>query len=145
MQHDQIFASAYPLPPPLRKRLLRVFLVEDLPVVRNRIVESLDEIDGLEVAGFATGEDGALSWLRSNRCDVLILDLDLSQGNGIGVLKALASTDSGPGPIKIVYSNHASATVRRLALHFGASYVLDKTLDTPKLQHLLEGLAGAAE
>lgn len=143
MQQDQAFASAYPLPPPFRKPLLRVFLVEDLPVVRNRIIESLNEIDGLEVAGFAASEDSALSWLRGNHCDVLILDLELSQGNGIGVLKALASADSGPGPIKIVYSNHTSAAVRRLALSFGASYVLDKTLDTPKLRHLLEGLGGA--
>ena len=142
MQHAQAFASAYPHPHPLRKRLLRVFLVEDLPLVRNRIIESLDEIDGLEFAGFATGEDSALSWLRGNHCDVLILDLELSQGNGIGVLKALAA-DSGPGPIKIVYSNHASSTVRRLALHFGASYVLDKTLDNSKLRPLLEELVGA--
>lgn len=143
MQQDKAFASAYPLPRPFRKRLLRVFLVEDLPVVRNRIIESLDEIDGLEVAGFASGEDSALSWLRSNHCDVLILDLELIQGNGFGVLKALAATGSGPGPIKIVYSNHASATMRRMAVQLGTSYFLDKTLDTPKLRPLLEELTGA--
>jgi DNA-binding NarL/FixJ family response regulator len=51
---------------PPRKPPLRVFLVEDLPVVRNRIIESLEEIDGLEVAGFAESEDSALSWLRSH-------------------------------------------------------------------------------
>ena len=143
MQHYQTSASSNPRRPPLGKRHLRVLLVEDLPVVRDRIIESLDEIDGVQVTACAAGEDDALSWLRNNVCDVLILDLELSQGNGIGVLKTLASSDSGPGPVKIVYSNHTSATVRRLALHFGASYVLDKTLDAPKLRQLLEGLAGA--
>ncbi len=126
-----------------RPRLLRVFLVEDLAVVRDRVIESLGEIDGLEVAGFADGEDSALSWLHSNHCDVLILDLELGQGNGIGVLKALSAADWGPAPIRIVYSNHASAVIRRVAVHFGASYVLDKTLDSPKLRPLLEELAGA--
>lgn len=144
MQQDQGFASTYPLPKRAQKRPpLRVFLVEDLPVVRNRIIESLGEIDGLEVAGFAEGEESALSWLGSNHCDVLILDLELRQGNGLGVLKALAS-DSRPGPVKIVYSNHASANIRRVAVQLGASYFLDKTLDTPKLRPLLEELTASA-
>src|SRR6185503_8793950 len=72
------------------KHALRVFLVEDLPVVRNRVIESLEEISGLEVAGFAEGEESALSWLGSHDCDVLIVDLQLRQGNGLGILKSLA-------------------------------------------------------
>lgn len=143
MQQDQGFASTYPLPKRPQKRApLRVFLVEDLPVVRNRIVESLEEIDGLEVAGFAEGEESALSWLRSNHCDVLILDLELRQGNGLGVLKALAA-EARPGPVKIVYSNHASSNIRRVAVQLGASYFFDKTMDTPKLRPLLEELAAS--
>ena len=143
MQHDQGFASTYPLPNRPTKRLLRVFLVEDLPVVRNRIVESLGEVEGVAVAGFAEGEDSALSWLRNNHCDVLILDLELRQGNGLGVLKALAA-EAGPQPVKIVYSNHASANIRRVAVQLGASYFFDKTLDTPKLGPLLEQLVSDA-
>jgi DNA-binding NarL/FixJ family response regulator len=120
---------------------LRVFLVEDLPVVRNRVIESLQEIKGLEVAGYAEGEDSAVSWLGSHACDVLILDLQLRQGNGLGVLKSLASLDPSPRVLKIIYSNHVSANIRKLASQFGATYFFDKTLDTPKLQMLLEGLS----
>lgn len=144
MEQDQGFESTYPLPNRPRKRQLRVFLVEDLPVVRNRVIESLGEIAGLEVAGFAEGEESALSWLRSQPCDVLILDLELRQGNGLGVLKALAAREPRPSLVKIVYSNHASAGVRRLAAQFGASHFFDKTLDTPKLRPLLEKLSAAA-
>jgi DNA-binding NarL/FixJ family response regulator len=121
---------------------LRVFLVEDLPVVRNRVIESLEEIDGVEVAGFAEGEQSALSWLDSHDCDVLIVDLQLSQGNGLAILQSLASND--PKPLKIVYSNHVSDNIRRLATQFGASYFFDKTLDTPKLRVLLEHLSADA-
>ena len=143
MQGNQNLASTLQLPKRPQKRPLRVFLVEDLPVVRNRIIESLEEIDGLEVAGFAEGEESALSWLRSNPCDVLILDLELRQGNGLGVLRALASSGAKPGLVKIVYSNYASAGIRRIAVRLGASYFLDKTLDTPKLRPLHEELSGA--
>jgi len=124
---------------------LRVFLVEDLPVVRNRVIESLQEIEGVEVAGYAEGEDSALSWLKSHACDVLIVDLQLSQGNGLGVLQHM-NGHGGSGsrrPVKIVYSNHVSANIRRLASQFGAAYFFDKTLDTPKLRGLLEDLSGA--
>ena len=124
-----------------QSRHLRVFLVEDLPVVRNRVIESLQEIKGLEVAGYAEGEDSAVSWLGSHACDVLILDLQLRQGNGLGVLKSLASLDPSPRVLKIIYSNHVSANIRKLASQFGATYFFDKTLDTPKLHMLLEGLS----
>ncbi len=80
------FETTYPLPNRPQARQLRVFLVEDLPMVRDRVIESLEEIPGLEVAGFADGEERALSWLRRQSCDVLILDLELRQGNGLGVL-----------------------------------------------------------
>jgi len=129
--------------PPARG-LLRVFLVEDVPAVRNLIFESLAEIAGLEVAGFAETEENALSWLSSHVCDVLILDLELRRGNGLGLLKALAALNPPPQPVKIVYSNHVSANIRRLATQFGAGHFIDKTLEGHKLRPLLEHLAAHA-
>ncbi len=40
---------------------MRVFLVEDLPAVRTLVIENLEDIEGLELAGCAETEDGALS------------------------------------------------------------------------------------
>lgn len=144
MEASPGFEKTYPLPSRSRRKPLRVFLVEDLPVVRNRVIESLEEIAGLEVAGFAESEESAVFWLRSHDCDVLILDLELRQGNGLGVLKSLATLDRHPGLVTIIYSNHASESIRRLAAQLGASYFFDKTLDTPKLRPLLEKLSSAA-
>lgn len=123
---------------------LRVFVVEDLPAVRAMIIEDLDEIDGLEVAGFAESEAEALAWLRAHGCDVLILDLELKQGNGLGVLKALAADETRPAPLRIVYSNHVTANIRRVAAQLGAAHFFDKTLDTPKLHALLRELSAGA-
>src|SRR6476660_9158279 len=68
-----------------------VFVVDDALVVRNLVIECIEEVGGLEVAGFAGSEASALSWLSSHACDVLILDLELRQGTGLGLLKTLAS------------------------------------------------------
>ena len=120
---------------------MRVFLVEDLPAVRTLVIENLEEIRGVELAGYAETEDGALSWLDDNECEVLILDLELKQGNGMGVLKQLAVAGARPGLVKIIYSNHVGPNMRRLAAKFGAEYFFDKSLDTPQLRLLLEGLS----
>jgi DNA-binding NarL/FixJ family response regulator len=121
---------------------LRVFLVEDLPAVRALVVESLEEIQGLQLAGFAETETGAVSWLSSHECEVLILDLELKEGTGIGVLKRLAAEHSRPGLVKIIYSNHVGQNIRRVAEKLGATYFFDKTLDTPQLHVLLKRLSG---
>ena len=123
---------------PARRLPLRVYLVEDFAPVRDLIIENIGEIPGLELAGVAEGEEVAIRWLRSHECDVLILDLELRQGNGLGVLKALQEATR---TVKIVYSNHVSANIRALAEHFGATHFFDKTLDTPKLRRLLESLS----
>ena len=113
--------------------------------MRNLVIETLGEIEGLTLAGFAEGEEEALSWLRSHECDVLILDLELKQGNGIGVLQKLATRQTRQGLVKIVYSNHVSANIRRLAGQLGAAFFFDKTLDTAQLRLLLEELCSARD
>jgi CheY-like chemotaxis protein len=136
--HANIMSLTVALPP---ISPLRVFVVEDFAPVRDLIVENLEEIAGLEYAGFAESEESALAWLGRHRCDVLILDLELRQGNGLGVLKALSTSESAAKPVKIVFSNHVGANIRGLAAQFGASYFFDKTLDTPRLRVLLERLS----
>jgi two-component system OmpR family response regulator len=83
-----------------------------------------------------------VSWLSSHECEVLILDLELKEGTGIGVLKRLAAEHSRPGLVKIIYSNHVGQNIRRVAEKLGATYFFDKTLDTPQLHVLLKRLSG---
>lgn len=122
---------------------LLVFLVEDMPQVREVVIENLAEISGLKLAGYAEGEDDAVSWLRNHACDILILDLELKQGNGIGVLKRLAIGNPLPDMTTIIYSNHVGDNVRRLAARFGAAHFFDKTLDARQLRLVLERLCAA--
>lgn len=126
--------------PPGPAPLLRVFLVEDFPAARDLFILRMAETPGLELTGSAETEVDALEWLRVHDCDVLILDLELKQGNGIGMLKALASAGRRPPPVKIVYSNHATPKIRELAAKFGATHFFDKTLDASELWRLLESL-----
>ncbi len=72
---------------------------------------------------------------------MLILDLELKQGNGMGVLKQLAAAGARPGLVKIIYSNHVGPNIRRVAARLGAEHFFDKSLDTPQLRMLLEQMS----
>ena len=73
---------------------LHVFLVEDSPIIRERLTESLSTPGRIEVVGHADTEHGAVAALKSTEWDVLVLDLQLKQGTGLGVLKALAGVEA---------------------------------------------------
>jgi len=140
MDMNQEFAGN----PRSQKQRPRVFVVDDALVVRNLVIECLEEIAGLEVAGFAGSEETALSWLRMHPCEVLILDLELRQGTGLGLLKALASFEFPAKPLTIIFSNHADENSRRIAAQLGASHFLDKMQDADRLRELLQEIAIAA-
>ncbi len=113
--------------------------------MRTLVIENLEDIRGLKLEGYAETQQAALDWLDGHDCEVLILDLELKEGNGIGVLKQLAATGERPGLVKIIYSNHVGPNIRRLATKFGASYFFDKSLDTPQLRMLLETLSSSRD
>lgn len=121
---------------------LRIFLVEDSEDVRDLIVESLAEIGGVRLVGYAETEMDALRHLQQHSYDVLILDIQLKQGNGMSLLQALARSNTRrQSEIKVVFSNHVSPTYRRVGVQCGVQHFFDKSSELPLLCDLLEELA----
>ena len=106
---------------------LKAFIVEDSPVIRENLVAALEEMAPIEVVGTADDETGALSWLggTENRCDLVVVDIFLKSGSGLGVLKAAAS--AGLPAKLVVLSNYATPDMRRKCLELGADRVFDKS------------------
>lgn len=109
---------------------LRVFLVEDSHVFRDALAETLAEVPAV-VVGFAEDEAGAAAWLEAHACDLVVVDLWLRVGGGIGLLRSLHAK---PRPFRwIVLSSFADAGTRRAAAAFGADGVFDKASDMDQL------------
>ena len=66
---------------------LRVFVVEDAVAFRERLADYLEEPGRIEMVGFADTEDEAVQYLQAEHPDVVIVDLHLKSGNGIGVMR----------------------------------------------------------
>ena len=109
------------------------YIVEDNPVIRDNLVATLEELVPMQVVGSAADEDVAVRWLDTPHapCDVIIVDLFLHSGSGLGLLKALQSRQLPVRPV--VLSNYASAEMRKQCLALGAERVFDKSNEIDEL------------
>ena len=112
---------------------LKTFLVEDSPVIRESLIATLEELVALRVIGTAEDEAGALQWLAEpgHHADLLIVDLFLRAGSGLGVLKGMQPWAQGSR--RVVLTNYATPDMRRKCLELGADRVFDKSNDIEAL------------
>lgn len=121
---------------------LKTYIVEDSPVIRENLIATLEEMAPVQVVGSAEDERGARLWLDdpAHDCDLVIVDIFLRQGSGLGLLQALQAT--GRACKRVVLSNFATPDLRRRCLALGADAVFDKSND---IEALLDWCAGLAE
>jgi two-component system OmpR family response regulator len=117
---------------------LRVLLVEDSKVLTERLSEELGQIPGIELIAAVDTQDAACAVVARERVDVMILDLHLKQGNGFGVLRALAQLPERP--CIVVLTNYDLPQYKDAALALGAAYFLDKVRDYDRLPEVLHEL-----
>ena len=69
---------------------LKTYIVEDSRVIRENLIATLEELVPVEVVGTAEDEASAVRWLGDpgNHADLLIVDIFLKAGTGLGVLRA---------------------------------------------------------
>jgi DNA-binding NarL/FixJ family response regulator len=132
--------KASALPSHRSNGLLRIFLIEDSIAVRDLIIEVIGDIPGIILTGFSDTENDAFEQLRMVPCDVLILDIQLKEGNGMSLLRSLAKTALPQENLKIIFSNNVSDAYRRLGAQYGVRFFFDKASDFPQLRSLLEQL-----
>jgi DNA-binding NarL/FixJ family response regulator len=120
---------------------LRAFLVEDSPIIRENLIAALEELAPVEVVGTADDERSAVKSLSNMAppCDLVIIDIFLKGGSGLGVLRAASALGR---PMKlVVLSNYATADMRQRCEALGASRVFDKSNEIDALIDYCESLA----
>jgi DNA-binding NarL/FixJ family response regulator len=118
---------------------LMVFLVEDSPAIRARLAATIRGIEGTELVGEAGTVGGAILGIGATHPSALILDLQLEDGSGIEVLRAVHATL--PELHVAVLTNYATDQHRRACMDAGAEYFLDKSSDFPRIREIVRGWA----
>ena len=114
---------------------MQVFLVEDSPLVRQRLVAMVHAIPNTHVAGTAASADDAVRGILATRPDLVVLDLQLADGSGFDVLRALHAR--APELEVVMLSNYSSYPYRQLAERFGARGFFDKTREFERVRDVI--------
>ena len=106
---------------------LRTYIVEDNATIRENLVGTLAELASVRTLDWAENEAQARQWLAANRdgWDLVIVDLFLKQGSGLGVLQACLQRTTAQHVV--VLSNYATAEMRKRCADLGADAVFDKS------------------
>lgn len=104
-----------------------VYLVEDSAPVRERLTAMLQAIPGARVVGHAATARAAVEDILAMRPDLVLCDLNLKQGTGFEVLRAIR--ERAPEIDCYMLSNFATGPYRRLAAELGARDFFDKSTE----------------
>jgi response regulator of citrate/malate metabolism len=119
----------------------RVLVVEDEPLVAEAHADYAARVPGFEVAGVVHSVGDALRFLQQEPdVDVLLLDMNLPDGHGLGLLQRLRAAGH-PCDVIAVTAARDAEVVRAAATH-GVVLYLIKPFTFPTFRAKLEQYAG---
>lgn len=125
---------------------MKVFIADGSENTCAALQELIAEIDGLKVAGLAPDTRGAIEGFleqaqQSTPPEVLILNIQLADGSGHGVLQFIKR--QFPATKIIMLCNCISTMYREHCTRDGADYFLDKVTEFSDVQKILRELVQA--
>ena len=85
----------------------------------------------------------AVDWLSENRCEVVVVDLDLPNANGTSLIASLRAVDARL-PIVVFTENSSNEAQLRAAMRAGANGYVSKNLPMEQLYCVLARVLAAA-
>lgn len=104
-------------------RKLRVLVVEDDRVVAEINRQFVERVDGFEVVGVARSMAAALEAAQRLRPDLVLLDIYMPDGDGLGVLRRLRQ-EGGDVDVIPVTAARSSSVVRELMRNGAVGYIV---------------------
>ena len=119
---------------------MKVFLVDDSMVIRQRLKRLLAELEEVQVIGEAGQVQQATDAILEQKPDVVLLDIHLFNGSGIDVLQRLKKEK--PAPAVIILTNYPYPQYRQECIEAGADFFFVKSTEfdqvVPALKQLIQ-------
>lgn len=120
---------------------MRVLVVDDSALFRRAVSDALAGLPEVDVVGVASNGKLALARLAELQPDMLTLDMEMPEMNGLEVLQALSSTERRPGVILLSAHTVRGGQMTVRALELGAFDFVTK----PESGSALENVAQIRE
>ena len=127
-----------------KSKPMKVFLVDDSVIIRQRLKRMLADVQGVQVVGEAGNAQNATNAIHQQKPDVVLLDIHLLDGSGIDVLQNLKKDK--PAPAVIILTDYPFPQYRQTCLEAGADFFFVKSTEfdlvVPALKQLMERANG---
>ena len=114
---------------------MRIFVADDSEVLRERLVEILSEIEGVEIVGKEGDVDKVVGAVERLNPDIVVLDIRMTGGNGIRVLETIKKMVLPP--VVIMFTNFPYLQYRKKCIDAGADYFFYKSTEFEKLINVI--------
>ena len=99
---------------------LKILVADDSIIFRKVIRDCLRDVSGVEVIGVAKDGEVAIQKIRQHRPDIVTLDYEMPQKNGLEVLEAIREDDFKPMTILLSSFADSGSQMIRQAILLGA-------------------------
>ena len=118
----------------------RILIVDDSPVIRKTLRETLADQDGWEICGEAANGREAIQKAQQLKPDVIVLDLSMPVMNGLDAARELARL--APSVPLLMFTNFETARLKQEALSAGVRTLVSKSESVGVLINGLRALLG---
>ena len=118
---------------------MKILIVDDSEIMRERLKAMLSEITELENISQAEDVLGAITSFQKLNHEAVILDIRMPGGSGIDVLQKIKKGD--PSPLVIVLTNYPYPQYRRKCIDAGADFFFDKSTEFDRVGEVLKQLS----
>jgi len=123
---------------------MRIFLIDDSSIVRERLESMLSELEGIEIVGHAADAFSGIDGVRVMKPDVVILDIQMpGSASGIYVLEKIRW--QRPAPTIIMLTNYSHPQYRKRCADAGAAFFFDKSTEFERVPEALKQLVRASQ
>ncbi len=118
---------------------IQVAIADDSAVIRERLIQKLTQIEGIQMAWQAQNASEAIGALQQFEPEVAILDIQMRDESGIDVLAHIKKVF--PRITVIILTNCQLPPFRKRCLEVGADYFFDKSTEIEKVVAVLKSKA----
>ena len=117
-----------------------MFIADDSPAVAEMLTELVSIPGRVEVVGVGRTEAATIESVRGLRPDALVLDMQLEDGTGTNVIKAIRGDPSLASMRILVASNYTNPQLRAACIELGANYYFDKVKELGALAKCVQDM-----
>ena len=118
---------------------MKVFVVDDSVVIRERLKRLVADVPDVQVIGEAGDAQIAVAAILAQKPDVVLLDIHILNGNRIDVLQRLKQERVAPAVI--ILTDYPFPEYRQLCLNAGADFFFVKSTEFEQLVPALQKLS----